>query len=45
MTIVPHDELAIEEFQKAVRETVKSRFDGKVWPAGLMEEVLAAGKD
>lgn len=44
MTIVPHHELAIEEFQNAVRASVKSRFDGKVWPAGLMEEVLAVGR-
>ena len=35
---MPHHELAIEEFQKAVRDSVKTRFDGKVWPAGLMEE-------
>ncbi|MBC9889682.1 MAG: hypothetical protein F7B06_07495 [Opitutae bacterium] len=45
MTIVPHHELAIEEFQKAVRDSVKTRFDGKVWPAGLMEEVLAVGRN
>jgi len=45
MIIVPHDELDIEAFQNAVRASVKEKFDGKVWPAGLMDEVLAVGKD
>ena len=45
MTIITHDELAIETFQEGVREAVKSRFDGKVWPTGLMEAVLAAQDD
>ncbi|MBH54871.1 MAG: hypothetical protein CMI18_11060 [Opitutaceae bacterium] len=45
MTIIPYDEIAIEEFEKSVRDTIRNRFDGKVWPAGLMDAVLAVGDD
>ena len=45
MIIVPHSELAINEFKQSVRQSVKAKFDGKVWPAGLMEKVLAIQKD
>jgi TRAP-type transport system periplasmic protein len=45
MIIVRNSELEIDDFKLSVRQTIKSRFEGKVWPIGLMEEVLAAGKD
>jgi len=45
MIIVTHEELAIDEFQNAVRESINAQFDGKVWPVGLMEEVLAVGRE
>lgn len=42
MIIVPHDELDIEAFKSSVRESVKAQFEGKVWPVGLMDQVLSA---
>ena len=45
MIIVPYSELDIDAFKQSVRESIKSKFDGKVWRRGLMEEVLAAGKE
>ncbi len=43
MIIVPNRELATHEFEESVRLSIRNRFDGRVWRAGLMEEVLAAG--
>jgi len=45
MIVVPHDELDIEAFQKSVRDSVRAKFDGIVWPAGLMDEVLNVGRE
>jgi tripartite ATP-independent transporter DctP family solute receptor len=42
MIIVPHDELDIEAFKSSVRESVKAQFEGKIWPVGLMDQVLSA---
>ena len=45
MIVVPHEELDIEAFQKSVRDSVRAKFDGIVWPAGLMDEVLNVGRE
>jgi TRAP-type C4-dicarboxylate transport system substrate-binding protein len=42
MIIVPHNELDIKAFKNSVRESVKTQFEGKVWPVGLMDQVLSA---
>ncbi len=44
MVIVVHDQLDIEAFKRSVRESVKAKFDGTVWPEGLMYQVLAVSE-
>ena len=44
MIVLPHDDLEVEALQNSVRTVIKERFDGKVWPAGLMDQVLAVGQ-
>ena len=42
MTIIgPEDGLQLEAFKKSVRAEVRKEFEGKIWPAGLLDKIQA----
>lgn len=44
MTVVESSEIDLEAFRASVREQVRARFDGPIWPEGTTEKVLNATK-
>jgi hypothetical protein len=40
MTVIgPEDGLQLDAFKKSVRANVRKEFEGKIWPAGLLDKI------